>query len=296
MADKETSLQLDSSEVPKHILISPSPSERSLAAPENSNDESPNRFPGPLWPLDDIDCTGSLSANTPTDVPPLRGDSGEEARRSSISACCRAPCCSSCLRCGRFTAPIAIFCLVSIAFVALGRGYLTQLLSWLENLPLSISLIVFILLFTLISFPFGFGYIILNTTAGYLYGLIRGQAIITVSVAIGFTVAFLLCRSCLRDWSSQYLSSPTLLALMRVVEGPHGLKVIILTRFTPVPFGLQNSLFAVSLIMLYVKMEGRVCTSGFVYALVNRFDKFINCMTQLIMTFYTSMDREIARK
>lgn len=245
--DKENTLELaSSSEIPKHILISPSPSQRSMSAGGNNGD-SPDLFrPGPLWPLDDIDCTGTLAQNPPTDASPPRGESGEETRLFSITACCRAPLCSSCLRCGRFTAPIILFCLVSFIFIALGRGYLTLMLSWLENLPLSTSLVVFVLLFTLISFPFGFGYIILNTTAGYLYGLVRGQAIVTVSVAIGFTVAFLLCRSCLREWSSQYLSSPTLMALMRVVEGPHGLKVIILTRFTPVPFGLQNSLFAVS--------------------------------------------------
>ena len=159
-------------------------------------------------------------------------------------------CRHTCITCGRFTGPLLIFSFFCIAFIALGRGYLSELLNWLENLPLVFSLSVFVLLFTIISFPFGFGYIILNMAAGYLYGMLRGQAVVTVSVAIGFMIGFVVCRCCMREWAGQYIaSSPALLAMTKVVEGPHGFKVILLTRLTPIPFGLQNALFAVSMYM-----------------------------------------------
>lgn len=227
------------SSIPKHILASSPSTSRLSAGPEPLDD---------IWNMDDtfdLGCTAVVDGLT---VSPNSSKTAQEPM--SVTRCCikfTAPLCSNCLRCGRLTVPLLVFCMLCLIFLSLGRGYLTQLLSWLENLSITYSLIVFVVLFTIISFPFGFGYIILNMTAGYLYGLMRGQAVVTLSVAVGFSVAFILCRSCLRDWASQYLSSsPTLLAMKRVVEGPHGLKVIVLTRFTPIPFGLQNTLFAVS--------------------------------------------------
>ena len=149
--------------------------------------------------------------------------------------------------CGRLTGPLAILLLLTIVFLVLGREYLTQTLEWLEQLELIPSIGVFVALFTLVSFPFGFGYIILNLAAGYVYGIIKGQVVVSLSVAIGFTIAFAICRCCLRSWALRYVSkSSTLMALKSVVEGPNGIRVILLTRFTPIPFGLQNTLFAVS--------------------------------------------------
>jgi hypothetical protein len=42
------------------------------------------------------------------------------------------------------------------------------------------------------------------------------------------------------------LQSEHLKAVMRVVEGTKGWRVLALTRLTPIPFGLQNALFSVS--------------------------------------------------
>ena len=126
--------------------------------------------------------------------------------------------------CGKLTGPIAILVFLAIVFLILGREYLIQILTWLEQLKLIPSICVFVALFTIISFPFGFGYIILNVAAGYLYGLVRGQVVVSLSVAIGFTIAFFVCRCCLKSWAMQYVSqSTTLLAMKRIVEGPHGI-------------------------------------------------------------------------
>ncbi len=149
--------------------------------------------------------------------------------------------------CSRLTGPLVILLVLAVIFLILGREYLVQTLTWLEQLRLIPSICVFVALFTIVSFPFGFGYIILNMAAGYLYGLVRGQVVVTLSVAIGFTIAFVVCRCCLKNWAMQYVSKSTaLLAMKSIVEGPHGIRVIVFTRFTPIPFGLQNTLFAVS--------------------------------------------------
>lgn len=147
---------------------------------------------------------------------------------------------------GRLSSPFLIFAFLGVVLLVLARSHLSQLLSLLENLPWFESFVIFIFLFTLISFPFGIGYIILNMVAGYLYGFLRGQIVVMVSVTIGFTVSFFLCRIWFRDYAKSIVTSNALQAIMRVVEGKNGMKVIVLTRLTPIPFGLQNVLFSVS--------------------------------------------------
>ena len=147
---------------------------------------------------------------------------------------------------GRLSGPFLAFTLIGVVLIIVARTHLTQLLDLLEHLPWFESFVVFIFLFTLISFPFGIGYIVLNMMAGYLYGFLRGQLVVMVSVTVGFTVSFFLCRIWFRDYAKNIVTSNTLQAIMRVVEGKNGMKVIFLTRLTPIPFGLQNVLFSVS--------------------------------------------------
>ena len=147
---------------------------------------------------------------------------------------------------GRLSGPFLAFALIGIVIIVLARSHLSQMLDLLEHLPWFESCVVFILLFTLVAFPFGIGYIVLNMVAGYLYGFLWGQLVVMISVTIGFTVSFFLCRIWFRDYAKRIVTSNALQAIMRVVEGKSGMKVIILTRLTPIPFGLQNTLFAVS--------------------------------------------------
>ena len=141
--------------------------------------------------------------------------------------------------------PLMAVIFLFVLLIVIGRSYLEQLPAWLEDLSLLSNLIVFTILFTLVSLPFGCGYVMINMAAGYVHGFVEGQVLVVISVAIGFSIAFLLCRSCLRLYAQNNVS-PHMLALMRVVEGPNGFKVIMLTRLTPIPFGMQNTLFAVS--------------------------------------------------
>lgn len=152
----------------------------------------------------------------------------------------------------RLSGPMILFLVLGLIFLVWGRGHFFQLLQWLEQLPLHFSLLVFICLFTLVSFPFGFGYIILNMMAGYLYGIVRGQLIVMLSVSVGISFSFILCRLWFKDYARGVVTSNALQAVLKVLEGPYGFKVIFLTRFTPIPFGLQNVLFAVSTLLFAV--------------------------------------------
>lgn len=154
----------------------------------------------------------------------------------------------------RLSGPMALFVVIGLIFLVWGRGHFFQLLEWLEKLPLCYSLVVFITLFTIVSFPFGFGYIVLNMMAGYLYGFFRGQLIVMLSVSVGISVSFMLCRLWFKDYARSVVTSNALQAVLKVLEGPQGFKVIFLTRFTPIPFGFQNVLFSVSSPKIKIKI------------------------------------------
>lgn len=173
--------------------------------------------------------------------------SEQQPKRKRTESMTEIACTSTYEKWKRLSGPMALCVIIGLIVILWGRGHILQLLQWLEHLPLHQSLLMFVCLFTFVSLPFGFGYIILNMMAGYLYGIIHGQLIVMVSVAMGISVSFLLCRKWLNGYARSIVNTNTSLqAVLKVVEGPQGFKVIFLTRFTPVPFGLQNVLFAVS--------------------------------------------------
>jgi len=143
--------------------------------------------------------------------------------------------------------PFLIFLVVCVIFLVLCREYLIPFLDWLQKLPPAESIAVFVLMFTIVSFPMTFGYIFLNLAAGYLYGVIWGQVVVTTSVTAGMAIAFLICRSFCKDMASRWMDLRSVKAIIKVVESHRGFKVIALTRLTPIPFGLQNVMFSVSL-------------------------------------------------
>ena len=137
-----------------------------------------------------------------------------------------------------------------VVIVILCRHYLKDLLEWLQNLPPWAGVLLFIVMFTIVSFPMTWGYIVLNFAAGYLYGFWLGLIVVAVSAAFGISTAFVVCRRYFRDFVRSKLESDSLKAIIRVVEGRRGFKVISLSRLTPIPFGLQNGLFSVSYIVI----------------------------------------------
>uniref|UniRef100_A0AAZ3R0V4 VTT domain-containing protein n=1 Tax=Oncorhynchus tshawytscha TaxID=74940 RepID=A0AAZ3R0V4_ONCTS len=156
----------------------------------------------------------------------------------------RHPCCitTCCFKSALLACILTAVCFSSVALV---RQYLKDLLLWVESLDSLVGALLFIVGLITVSFPFGWGYIVLNVAAGYLYGFVLGMGLVMVGVLIGTFVAHLVCKRLLTDWVVNKVgNSEQLSAVIRVVEGGSGLKVVALARLTPIPFGLQNAVFS----------------------------------------------------
>ncbi|KAM6215614.1 transmembrane protein 64 isoform 2-T2 [Rhynchocyon petersi] len=154
---------------------------------------------------------------------------------------------------------LAALCFASLALV---RRYLQHLLLWVENLDSLLGVLLFVVGFIVVSFPCGWGYIVLNVAAGYLYGFVLGMGLMVVGVLIGTFIAHVVCKRLLTAWvAAKIQSSEKLSAVIRVVEGGSGLKVVALARLTPIPFGLQNAVFSIIIsigLMFYVVHRAQV--------------------------------------
>ena len=86
----------------------------------------------------------------------------------------------------------------------------------------------------------------LNIATGYLYGFWDGLFITMFSAATGSFVAFVLCRRLAKSYVTWLLTSyDNLKQIIRVIDGRQGFRIVMMTRLTPVPFGLLNALFSV---------------------------------------------------
>ncbi|XP_059850861.1 transmembrane protein 64 isoform X2 [Delphinus delphis] len=140
---------------------------------------------------------------------------------------------------------VCVLAAVCFASLALVRRYLQHLLLWVESLDSLLGVLLFVVGFIVVSFPCGWGYIVLNVAAGYLYGFVLGMGLMVVGVLIGTFIAHVVCKRLLTAWvTARIQSSEKLSAVIRVVEGGSGLKVVALARLTPIPFGLQNAVFS----------------------------------------------------
>lgn len=137
---------------------------------------------------------------------------------------------------------ISIICILVVTC----RNYVKDLLLWLEQTDPYISVFIFLLLFIVTSFPMAWGYILLMVAAGYLYGYIYGPLVVLICGTVGIIVAHLVMKNCCRDFIKRRFYSSKMEAVIKVVESSQGFKLIALSRLTPIPFGLQNGLFALT--------------------------------------------------
>ncbi|XP_078046636.1 transmembrane protein 64 [Augochlora pura] len=133
------------------------------------------------------------------------------------------------------------------AIVFICRDYIKVLLYWIEHQNIWIVTIIFITLFTVVSFPIVIGYLFLIIASGYLFGILRGIMMVVLSANLGIAIAHVT----LSVLSSKLpigalLQNDTARAILRVISGPQAFKVVLFARLTPIPFGLQNTIFAVS--------------------------------------------------
>jgi len=122
-----------------------------------------------------------------------------------------------------------------------------EFLEFIKTLGLFGNFII-CLCFLAISFPFILGaYIPLYLGAGAIYGVIVGTLTVSVGSTVGACIAFwtgrAFTRNCLEDSLKQRKEFKYFLLMM---QGKDRKYLTVLARLSPIPFGLQNSFFALT--------------------------------------------------
>ena len=122
----------------------------------------------------------------------------------------------------------------------------------MESQDSVIIIVMIIFLFILVSFPISVGYIVVVGAAGYLFGILRGFFLCVIGANVGLAVAHNVLRLIgHHERVRKLIDNDTATAIMRVITGPLCFKIVFCSRLTPIPFGLQNTIFAVSYMNIF---------------------------------------------
>jgi len=146
---------------------------------------------------------------------------------------------------------LALFLLIISSF--LFRDYIHSVLRWVESQPDPLVFIILILLYTLVSLPFAWGYIVINIATGYLYGLKIGILVTFCSATMGIIVAHFIIKSFFVTYVERLINEASPESMLKKISilldsKKEAFQLVLLSRLTPIPFGLQNSVFALSTI------------------------------------------------
>ena len=150
---------------------------------------------------------------------------------------------------------------VMACFVFIFRDSIYHILLWVELQDTWVTCVMFAALFTIVSLPLTWGYILLNLACGYLFGILAGIFVVVTTAAVGVFVAHVIVKHlCLGFITTRLLNSHSLRAFVNVISGPQAFKVVAFARLTPIPFGLQNAIFAVSIPtwLIFIHLEGSI--------------------------------------
>lgn len=139
---------------------------------------------------------------------------------------------------------------ILIIVVLLSKDYIKSILIRIEKQDPLVIFLIYIVLFIIVSFPVVIGYLFLIISCGYLLGLLHGLFTIVIAVNIGVFVAHNVIRLIHKYFHIRYIENNEVArAILKILSGPQAFKVVLCTRLTPIPFGLQNTIFAVSNIL-----------------------------------------------
>ncbi|MEM9173314.1 MAG: TVP38/TMEM64 family protein [Pseudomonadota bacterium] len=148
------------------------------------------------------------------------------------------------------TYKIAALIIVIIGLIVLATQFpvvdwLTSLLQWIEQ-NRQTAWLVFIATYvaaTVLMLPG----LILTLAAGYLFGLLYGAILVSVSSVTGATLAFLIGRAFGRDWVRDKLGDTGRLAAIDKATETRGFVVMLLLRLSPIfPFNMMNYLMSLT--------------------------------------------------
>ncbi|CAF0724957.1 unnamed protein product [Rotaria sp. Silwood1] len=183
-----------------------------------------------------------------------------------------------------------MFVVVTSLCSYLYKDSLINILLILETLPWWWTFLFFCVLFTLVSLPFAWGYILLNIACGFLYGLVYGMIFIIVYVSIGLSLSFYICNYILthnfriiKNLKTTFESSEIIQTLIKVLNSVDGYKIIFLSRLTPIPLGLQNGFYSISNISFRIYLFWSLCgliPTQFIYCFLG---SRLHSMTDLML-------------
>lgn len=88
---------------------------------------------------------------------------------------------------------------------------------------------------------------LLTLGAGFVFGLAKGTAIVSVGSTAGAAAAFIVARSLARDWVARRIAGRPHLAAIGHAVDTEAFKVVLLTRLSPVlPYNLLNYAFGLT--------------------------------------------------
>lgn len=137
--------------------------------------------------------------------------------------------------------------IVLLSVVFLLRYYMRFLLLWLEHQDGTVKMVAIVILFCMVALPISIGYLVLVCTSGYLYGFCLGLPLVVFGANFGLLVANIILRNIgHHPVVLRMTENPTAQAIKRLISGPSSFKIVLCARVTPIPFGLQNTIFALS--------------------------------------------------
>lgn len=154
-------------------------------------------------------------------------------------------------------AVVVLAALLAAAKLLPVESSLLNFVEWIRNAGL-IGLAAYVLAY-IVACVFFLPGSVLTLGAGFAYGVLVGVPVVWVGASIGAALAFVLGRTLLRDWIARRVASnPRFAAIDRAV-GEQGLKIVLLTRLSPVfPFNLLNYAFGLTRVTLRDYVIGTV--------------------------------------
>src|SRR5690349_21405470 len=94
----------------------------------------------------------------------------------------------------KFLLPIAFLVLVFMLLVAF-KSSTKEILIWMETQNSWITFLIIMLLFTIVSFPFSVGYLVLIISCGYIFSMFKGFLVAVMGANLGVAIAHVTIKS-----------------------------------------------------------------------------------------------------
>jgi len=135
------------------------------------------------------------------------------------------------------------------------KAWVANAILWVESLGIY-GYVVFVLIFIVISMPFGVGYMLICLACGFLYGIALGVLTIFIGCGLGAAASYFVCQRFMRQWIERKVRNSRKLSAVMVAAKKNGFKISVLLRFIPIPLGIQTGLLAISNIRFPIFLLG----------------------------------------